>query len=1081
MKDKDSLLLILVIIILLSLTFIGNIISGKSIFGIIGEGFNINNVKQGSSNSLLITIENLGELSYPGFKVIAEGTIKMGEYNLLESLLGFEIKTFDVVFKEDLGIVNKISVYACKDVNCDKADILMKDEYLVEDGIEVYSVSEKPIESIAETEIQPVLEQLTQDFYTRYGEISDLVTLEGTSEVLHADDFENKKAYYWYYIRLSDGTKYELIFPSGENLGLISGRTIRVTGKLTGSVASSGFETFNVENLEILDEGSVAGEENPNLGEQRTAVVLINFANLPYQPFNPIEVQNIIFNSTDTNSATSIINEMSYGKTRLIGEVYGWYTLPINVTDPMAKNFDYIKNAAINFIDPLINFNDYKRLIILEIINAPIGGQSTSGLNEVVTNDGRLMISTIVMRYNEPGGIDGVLLHELGHSFGLLHANDLECGNFVVGATNCEPIEYGDNFDTMGQGTAHYNAIYKNQLGWLDSSKIVELQDGKYYIEPLQTISNGIKAVKSSDSGIYIEYRKPVGYEFYNYQNLKNRTGGPYEGVFIHKRISSIQSGLLDTSPHISSEENPQWQDSQDVVLRIGQTYNDEQGIFSVTVNQVTENYAEIEVEKNLNLTTFNVLNQTPLSLYMITSTWNSTRNSPNASQAFYSYPLINKFYGGVGISRISLPFFTSIPKNSEIISAKLKIELERADDIINPNSNDFITLIKTDFQNPPQMVLEDFDKFGEINKPIEGSNRIYINALNVTRKYPLDNFSYFGYYIEFNLNSEGLSWINQNGLTMLGLRGGDDVLGPLNESGYRRLSLLFGGGSYISGVEYSSYNLKPKLEVIYRIPICHDGIVEIGEQCDDGNTINGDGCNSQCQLETSSPLPEKNPIKKNRYISFIPSNSGKQTALRVKLADLPDKFAQFEGQYRWVGNTKNISELGGTAQSNNPPNFRAAKLECSPVYLDFGSLGLINAYGTEIIPNSTYEVQTYDLACGNINDNNCYSAPLTISTSRWGDIVGPFVNRAWSAPDGRVDIASDVSATLDKFRNGATAPIKTRADVEPMELDHKIQIMDTTRVLDAFRGFQYPFNINQTCGSSALAGIGAAVATSNS
>ncbi len=32
--------------------------------------------------------------------------------------------------------------------------------------------------------------------------------------------------------------------------------------------------------------------------------------------------------------------------------------------------------------------------------------------------------------------------------------------------------------------------------------------------------------------------------------------------------------------------------------------------------------------------------------------------------------------------------------------------------------------------------------------------------------------------------------------------------------------------------------------------PVCGNGIVEAGEQCDDGNTVNGDGCSSTCQLE---------------------------------------------------------------------------------------------------------------------------------------------------------------------------------------------------------------------------------------
>ncbi len=38
--------------------------------------------------------------------------------------------------------------------------------------------------------------------------------------------------------------------------------------------------------------------------------------------------------------------------------------------------------------------------------------------------------------------------------------------------------------------------------------------------------------------------------------------------------------------------------------------------------------------------------------------------------------------------------------------------------------------------------------------------------------------------------------------------------------------------------------------------PVCGDGIVETGEQCDDGNTMPGDGCNGVCQVENGYVCP---------------------------------------------------------------------------------------------------------------------------------------------------------------------------------------------------------------------------------
>ncbi len=42
-------------------------------------------------------------------------------------------------------------------------------------------------------------------------------------------------------------------------------------------------------------------------------------------------------------------------------------------------------------------------------------------------------------------------------------------------------------------------------------------------------------------------------------------------------------------------------------------------------------------------------------------------------------------------------------------------------------------------------------------------------------------------------------------------------------------------------------------IEIDYRVecpPYCGDGVVDYGEECDDGNNVDGDGCDSNCQLE---------------------------------------------------------------------------------------------------------------------------------------------------------------------------------------------------------------------------------------
>ncbi|MEQ9500380.1 MAG: DUF4215 domain-containing protein [Deltaproteobacteria bacterium] len=61
--------------------------------------------------------------------------------------------------------------------------------------------------------------------------------------------------------------------------------------------------------------------------------------------------------------------------------------------------------------------------------------------------------------------------------------------------------------------------------------------------------------------------------------------------------------------------------------------------------------------------------------------------------------------------------------------------------------------------------------------------------------------------------------------------------------------------------------------------PVCGNGVVESGEQCDDGNTTNGDGCDDMCQTEMppgctvqvmSGPLP--NGTVGVRYAGRLPA-----------------------------------------------------------------------------------------------------------------------------------------------------------------------------------------------------------------
>ncbi len=283
-----------------------------------------------------------------------------------------------------------------------------------------------------------------------------------------------------------------------------------------------------------------------------------------------------------------------------------------------------------------------------------------------------------------------------------------------------------------------------------------------------------------------------------------------------------------------------------------------------------------------------------------------------------------------------------------------------------------------------------------------------------------------------------------------------------------------------------------------------------------DSNTI-PDACDTVCLL---APPPQPQPelirflsdeieFRKNRYISFTAGEPGRMQAIRVTFKSMPSDFSFAQGRTMWVGQPEMISEVAGTkpaSEAPNKPGFAAAELQCEPFFGDWHGvcgcnnqcvggakqgapcnqdadcLGVINVFGREIVPSTTsdlttpdavYEVQIVDIRCDAepTPPESSFSAGLEIPMARWGDIVKNCKTTPCGPPDGRVGVALDVVAVLDKFPNRPGAPIKTRADLrgpppppgspDPKldSPDRKIDILDITAALDAAGGRKYPFS----------------------
>jgi len=208
------------------------------------------------------------------------------------------------------------------------------------------------------------------------------------------------------------------------------------------------------------------------------------------------------------------------------------------------------------------------------------------------------------------------------------------------------------------------------------------------------------------------------------------------------------------------------------------------------------------------------------------------------------------------------------------------------------------------------------------------------------------------------------------------------------------------------------------------------------------------------CGLIPAAPSLEPQFTKKSRYISFIPGNSGVQTALRVTLENV-DGFSNFNGQKRWVGLPGQYQE-GGAAE----PTFWGASLQCEPFYFDWGAIDALHVYGDAVVPNSFYTVQAIAMDC-DTNQEVLYSSGVNVPTALWGDIIAPFGSVENQGQPNIVDVLSIVNKWL-----GTGFPIKASAQLQPNVVNPGtgVSIEDVLAGVNAWLSAPYPLNGPSSC-----------------
>ncbi|WP_306818652.1 PKD domain-containing protein [Archangium lipolyticum] len=293
-------------------------------------------------------------------------------------------------------------------------------------------------------------------------------------------------------------------------------------------------------------------------GHKRLLLILVDFSDLPGEPASASAVQSII-NTTVSN----YYKANSYGRT----------TVEVTVTPvlrmPETTAF-YLQEQ-----DNIMTLLEHAREAALA------AGWDTAGYELDAVG-----FKKIFTQWAGLGSIKGkgmwvngefsarVFAHELGHNFGLSHANAwIPTNGLSIGAGTL--LDYGHPFDTMGaKSTSLYdfNAWYKTLLGWIEPTQVQTVTaSGTYRLHALEP---------SGSSTYALRIPRPIGTKSYWVDFRQSVSANPWfmNGVSINwgHPTSNKASQLLDMTPGSPNGRN-------DSALVIGRTFSDENAGIHVT------------------------------------------------------------------------------------------------------------------------------------------------------------------------------------------------------------------------------------------------------------------------------------------------------------------------------------------------------------------------------------------------------------------------------------------------------------------------------------------------------------------
>ena len=400
------------------------------------------------------------------------------------------------------------------------------------------------------------------------------VALDGRLQVL-IEDHPGGRAQTRHYLQTARG-RVELL-TEGAPLKAEAGSRVRLRGRVTGEALTLDGTTSSVQ---VTSAAALPAA----MGEQRVAVILVNFQDDTSQPMTREAANTLVFETTN-----NFYRQSSFGQTWLSGRTFDWVTVPYNKStcvDGMLIAAEADKAVAAAGGD----LSGYNRKVYM----FPRNACSWSGLALVNENPSMAWI-------NGSFNLKAVG-HELGHNLGLRHAHALDCDVSATGNT-CTRLPYGDAADLMGNvRTGDFSSYAKERMGWLNDGVSPPIltadRSGRYTIEPYASGSVGAKAIKvprGTDANgtplwFYLDYRLPLGVDA-----VLDGVGNLAQGVMVR----TVTQGDGDSIHQIDMTPNSAiggTADLSDGALTVGRSYVDPLTGSTISVASVSATGAVVDV-----------------------------------------------------------------------------------------------------------------------------------------------------------------------------------------------------------------------------------------------------------------------------------------------------------------------------------------------------------------------------------------------------------------------------------------------------------------------------------------------------